>query len=179
MASKKRWRENKEKLSIQHKNWVEKNIEKRNAYNRDYYLKNIEKTRTIPYRENKSKYQKEHHIQINKQRAERRLNDVQFKLSTNLRSRLYSAIMGTSKEGSAVRDLGCTVLELKMYLEGQFKDGMTWNNWSLRGWHIDHKVPLAFFDLSNRKQLLQAFHYTNLQPLWATENLVKNKSYVV
>ena len=51
---------------------------------------------------------------------------------------------------------------------------MTWANWSRYGWHIDHIVPLSFFDLSDRKQLLQACHYTNLQPLWAEENRKKS-----
>ena len=64
--------------------------------------------------------------------------------------------------------------EFKMYIEGQFKDGMTWNNWSLKGWHLDHKIPLAFFDLTDREQLLHAVHYTNLQPMWAKENIRKS-----
>ena len=50
---------------------------------------------------------------------------------------------------------------------------MPWENWSHGGWHIDNKTLLASFDLSNRKQLLGAIHYTNLQPLWASENFNK------
>lgn len=105
--------------------------------------------------------------------------DIQFRLATNLRSRLGNAIRKTSKSGSAVRDLGCTIPELKFYLEGQFKDGMAWENHSREGWHIDHKVPLDFFDLTDREQFLKAVHYTNLQPMWAKENIKKSNKITV
>ena len=50
---------------------------------------------------------------------------------------------------------------------------MSWDNWNLAGWHIDHIRPLASFDLTDPVQLKQAAHYTNLQPLWAHDNYVK------
>lgn len=117
--------------------------------------------------------------QANKYRNDKMKTDVQFRLANNLRSYLGQAIKGNYKSGSAVRDLGCTIPELKFYLEGQFKDGMTWDNWSLGGWHIDHKIPLTFFDLTDRDQLLKAVHYTNLQPLWAEENIKKSNKLTV
>jgi hypothetical protein len=77
------------------------------------------------------------------------------------------------KSGSAVRDLGCSFEKLKRHLESQFQPGMTWKNYGLHGWHIDHIKPLVLFDLTNRKQFLEACNYKNLQPLWAKENLSK------
>jgi len=105
--------------------------------------------------------------------------DVQYKLRVNLRARLHQAAVNGSKAGSAVRDLGCTIPELKTYLESKFYphpitgEEMTWENWSPTGWHVDHKKPLKLFDLTDREQVLQACHYTNLQPLWAEQNLAK------
>lgn len=97
----------------------------------------------------------------------------EVKLAVRLRARLYIAIKGNFKAGSAVRDLGCTIAQLKVYLEERFSPDMTWDNWAHDGWHIDHVIPLAAFDLTDREQFLQACHYTNLQPLWAADNLSK------
>jgi hypothetical protein len=54
---------------------------------------------------------------------------------------------------------------------------MSWQNWTTDGWHLDHKIPLAKFDLTNREQFLQAAHYTNYQPLWAQANLAKHTRF--
>jgi len=98
---------------------------------------------------------------------------IRRKLAANMRHRLRDALNGNFKSGSAVRDLGCTVPELKTYLESLFLPGMTWDNWTADGWHIDHIKPLASFDLANSDQLKEACHFSNLQPLWAKENLSK------
>lgn len=98
-------------------------------------------------------------------------NDINFKLSLNLRTRINSIIKRKIKAGSAIRDLGCSIEDLKQYLEQQFESGMTWDNHG--EWHIDHIKPLSSFDLTNRDEFLQACHYTNLQPLWAKDNLSK------
>jgi hypothetical protein len=114
------------------------------------------------------KYQK-HYIK------RRRQTDVNFYLKDRLRSRLYYALKRNQKTGSAVKDLGCTIPELKKHMESKFQPGMTWDN---RGkeWHIDHIIPLATFNLQDRRQFLVACHYTNLQPLWARDNMVKGMS---
>lgn len=104
---------------------------------------------------------------------DRCLVDPQFKLASNLRARLHHALRGGHKAGSAIRDLGCTIPELRRRLEEQFKPGMTWGNWSLRGWHVDHIKPLAAFNLLDREQVLQAVNFSNLQPMWASENIRK------
>lgn len=66
--------------------------------------------------------------------------------------------------------------QLKQHLESKFRTGMTWDNWTIDGWHIDHIKPLASFDLTDRKQLFEACNYTNLQPLWAIDNILKSDS---
>lgn len=95
------------------------------------------------------------------------------RISNSLRSRLYKAINNDQRAGSAIRDLGCTINELKTRLEALFQPGMNWDNWAFDGWHIDHIKPLASFDLADREQFKRACHYTNLQPLWAAENMSK------
>jgi hypothetical protein len=76
-----------------------------------------------------------------------------------------------------MKKLGCDVITFKKYLESQFKEGMNWNNYGRKGWHIDHIRPCSNFDLSNLEQQKQCFHYTNLQPLWWKDNLIKSSKY--
>lgn len=89
------------------------------------------------------------------------------RLLHNLRERFGKAFKNNYKTGSAVRDLGCTIEQFKVYLEEQFQEGMTWDNYGVtedgsEGWHIDHIKPLAEFDLTNKEEQLEAVHYTNL-----------------
>lgn len=101
----------------------------------------------------------------------RRKNDPIFRLRQNLRTRLKTAMHKGCKTGSAVSDLGCSIPEFKRYLKSKFQPGMTWDDRKV--WHIDHIVPLASVDLTDREQLLKVCHYTNLQPLWAADNMSK------
>ena len=95
------------------------------------------------------------------------------RLSRILRNRFNLAVKNNARAGSAVRDLGCTINELKQHLADKFTAGMSWDNYGK--WEIDHKVPLAAFDLSDRQQVLIACHYTNLQPLWKIDNRNKGQ----
>jgi len=98
------------------------------------------------------------------------------KLSDRLRQRLFRAFKGGTRTGSAVRDLGCSIAELKSHLEELFLPGMSWDNYG-KGpdkWCIDHIAPLSSADLTNRNQLLSVCHYTNLQPMWFEDNLRKS-----
>jgi DNA/RNA endonuclease G (NUC1) len=70
--------------------------------------------------------------------------------------------------------IGCSPSELKQYIEKQFKLGMTWENYKLHGWEVDHIVPCDSFDLTNVEEQKKCFHYTNLQPLWMRENRQKS-----
>jgi hypothetical protein len=90
-----------------------------------------------------------------------------------LRSRLIGGIKGNFKQSTTIELLGCSIEKLKQHLESKFKPGMSWSNYGK--WHIDHIKPCARFDLSKPNEQKKCFHYTNLQPLWAEENLKKNK----
>jgi hypothetical protein len=103
-------------------------------------------------------------------------NNIQANLATTLRNRFNRAVKKEWKKGSAVRDLGCTITEFKIYLESKFQDGMSWENKGRGGWHIDHMIPLSAFDLTDREQVKEACHYTNLQPLWEVDNLIKGNN---
>ena len=120
-------------------------------------------------------YRKENRNKINKYNRdyekERRLKDIHYKLCKYLRTRISNALTLNWKQGSAVKDLGCSIIELKTHLESKFQEGMSWDNYG--EWHIDHIKPLSKFQLKNKDEFLLAVHYTNLQPLWAEDNLKK------
>lgn len=95
------------------------------------------------------------------------------RIASRLRNRLRDALKNRRSDGSAVSLLGCSLEEFRRYLESKFTEGMTWDNWAPDGWHIDHIKALSKFDLSRPVELAEACHFTNLQPLWALDNIVK------
>ena len=103
-------------------------------------------------------------------RAHRKLPHV--KLATALYKRLHQVLGLSGGSGRMLRLLGCTVEQLMVHLEILFEPGMTWEN---RGsvWHVDHALPLSSFDLADPTQAARACHFTNLQPLFARDNLSK------
>lgn len=101
-------------------------------------------------------------------------NNFQRRLAVNLRIRLHHAVKRGQKAGSAVGDLGCSIAAFKLYIENQFESKMTWDNYG--EWHLDHIIPLASFDLTERQQFLEACNWLNYQPLWANDNISKGAS---
>jgi len=97
--------------------------------------------------------------------------EPEFKLLSEMRSRLWLYLKKESftKKNKTFNIVGCSPLQLKEHLEKQFVDGMTWENRS--EWHIDHIVPLS--SAKTEEELYKLFHYTNLQPLWAIDNIKK------
>lgn len=142
---------NKEKLSEQEKQWRLKNKKHLSQVKKQWRLKNKLKLK-LYYRK-------------------KRKTDENYRIANNLRSRIYSALKGMCKSANTSKLLGCSIEFLKKYLEKQFKPGMSWKQRNLI--HIDHIKPCASFDLTDPKQQAICFHYTNLQPLLAIDNLKK------
>lgn len=103
----------------------------------------------------------------------RRKTDIGFRITCNLRRRLNNALYGKNKSKRTLELLGCDIPGLKLHLSKNFSPGMSWNNYG--EWHIDHIIPCSAFDLTMAEQQEQCFHYSNLQPLWAKDNLKKSK----
>lgn len=129
------------------------------------------------------KYRKDNREKITativKYEKARKKVDPAFKLLKTLRSRLSSALKNQNaiKSNKTMDLVGCTIPFLRGYLEANFKDGMTWENHG--EWHIDHIKPCASFNLLDEKEQKKCFHYKNLQPLWATENLSKGDKELI
>ena len=173
----------KTKLAIRKRRYYLKHRDAVLKYHVEYNKKNTKKIKAWRektkehHREYGKTYQKNNRVRLQEYKNNRARTNPFFKLQKVLRARMLSAVKRGTKNGSAIKDLGCTIVELKLHLEKQFKDGMTWENHGLHGWHIDHIVPLAFFDLHDKEQFARAVHYTNLQPLWAKDNWTKGKKH--
>ena len=87
--------------------------------------------------------------------------------------RIADALNGKTESKSTARLIGCSIQKLMAHLERQFTPGMSWENYGYSGWHVDHRIPCAAFDLADPEQQRECFHYTNLQPLWADANFAK------
>ena len=107
----------------------------------------------------------------------RRNKDSKKRLINSQRSRIRKAIKAMKKSNRTMDLVGCSAIQLKDYLESKFQDGMSWDNYGKYGWHVDHIRPCASFDLSDSEQQEECFHYKNLQPLWAKDNLSKGSHY--
>lgn len=104
-------------------------------------------------------------------------NDPQFRISYNMREKIRYHLWKSPKTTGLIKFIGLDRDSYFKYLEDKFEDGMTWENYGLgRGkWNIDHITPTSEFDMTDDKELKEAFHYTNTQPLWHTENSKNNK----
>ena len=155
------------KISNTKKAYRERTKEQQKEYFQNYYKENKERIKQY-YENNKNK------ISVTKRNYERKQEkeNIQMKTAKRLRTRFYIAVRNRQKAGSAIRDLGCSVPEFLKYIEKLFEPGMSHENYG--SWHYDHIRPLCSFDLTNRDQVLQAVHYTNIKPTWAKDNLGKS-----
>ena len=157
--------DHKKEIKEKDKNWYLNNKERLKIYKKKYNQNHKEEMR---------KWRNSHKKERNKWHRERRKKDLNFKISNNLRGRTNSALKQNSKSQSTISLIGCDFEYLAYYLQKQFKKGMNWDNYGRRGWHIDHIIPCSSFDLSKKSEQQKCFHYSNLQPLWAWENMKKS-----
>ena len=148
-------KENPEKHRLKNKKYRDSNREKYNSIQKEWCKNNRDKRRDI---ENK------YYHEVQKE-------NLHHKLTRNIRSRIKKYLSRNSNSNSTLKIVGCTPEHLKQHLEKQFDKDMSWDNYGLYGWHIDHIIPLA--SAKTEQELYSLCHYTNLQPLWAEDNLSK------
>ena len=140
----------------------------RNECDREKRSKNREE-----YIKRESEWRNKNRDIINTKRRERdqkrRDSEPSYRIRHNLSTRLYLAV--TKKIGKTSEIVGCSLEELMSHLESKFTDGMEWDNYG--EWHIDHIKPCSSFNLEEPHEQMTCFHWSNLQPLWAKDNLRK------
>lgn len=107
---------------------------------------------------------------------ERYKTDPQYMLRGRMRRRIRKMIGDKKAHRSSQEIIGCNWATFKAHMESQFKRGMSWKNYGR--WHIDHIIPCAEFDLTDDAQLKRCFHFSNLRPLWAADNISKGSKLI-
>ena len=140
---------------------------RRSAYGEQWRLDNKAKL-TV----NRKQYRLNNKAEITVDLKQRLQTDTLFKSKCTLRNLVYGAFkrIGQNKPARTEQLLGCSWIEAKAHFERLFQEGMTWENHGK--WHIDHIRPVASF---KEDELHLMNHISNLQPLWAEENLGPKK----
>ena len=161
---------NRDKLLQQMKEYKQNNKEYIKEYNKNYKIKKREEIKI---------YNKEYRLKNPDiiKKCKKRFKQ-KHRLVENLRQRIRKVLKKIPKVNKSMDLIGCDIITLRNHLEAQFKSGMSWENYGQYGWHIDHIIPCASFDLTYPEQQKKCFHYTNLQPLWWDENIAKKDKII-
>lgn len=166
---------NKDKVREKRKEWYQKNRDRILKDRKIYRVENIGRIREY-LEKNKDKIKTRTHS-YKKKYYKTKNNDAMFRLDRNMAALIGQCIRKNRISWKAM--LPYTLGELKTHIESQFKDGMSWDNYSRTGWHIDHIIPRSWwkYNSSNDIEFKQCWALANLQPLWAKDNLVKGNRY--
>ena len=156
---------NKEKVKAKTRKYKKENKEAIRHKNMLYRKKNKDKIRQWKL-DNKEKIQKYRKEYLNIE-----LSDINTRIAKNLRTRIWESIKNKGNKSKRMKELlGCSFDFFLIYLENQFDENMNWDNYG-NYWHIDHIIPCCNFDLSDEKEQEKCFHYLNMRPLEAHENI--------
>lgn len=165
------YKENREKGRLRQKKWRLENSEKASQADKNWRLENpLKKKRAL------AEWGRKNRAKINRYRRHRYHDDPVFKITHTLRAACQRIFCGATKPARTLKLLGMELKEFRIYIQGQFCPGMTWENQG-SVWHLDHVRPLASFDLLDSEQQKLACHWENFQPLFAEENLKKGAKY--
>ena len=163
---------NRQQISEYQKNYRVQKKERLAECNKKYRAKN--ETRL---KEARRHYDNRNRLQRNEKARLRYANDPQYKMAVAMRNSVNERVrqFQATKKGRTFTLVGCSPSDLCAHLEAQFTEGMSWDNYG--EWHIDHIRPCASFDLEDPAQQQECFHFTNLQPLWALDNIRKSDTW--
>ena len=161
---------------------TEEQKQRKIEYHKKHWAKNKDKFNAIK-RQRRLDNSEEIHRREREYRKQYNSNPVR-RLARNLRRGFHHALKHGIKSKSVLKLIGCSLEELKLYIESLFLPEMTWANWgpARRGkkhWHIDHILPVDSFDMMKLEDQQKCWHYSNLRPLWWEDNLAKSNKIIV
>ena len=127
------------------------------------------------WKEYRKKHKKILAARLNKWKKKQLKTNSIYRLTERIRGQLNQAIRrrNFSKSQNTIQYLGIKTKYLKKYLEHKFQPGMDWDNYG-KVWHIDHIIPISIVDKSKEENIKFVFHYRNLQPMFAKQNIQKS-----
>jgi len=182
--SQKRYQQNSKHINKQAQKYYQQNLEQNKKRNKKYYKEHHQemseyyKEHCQEISEYQKEYRKTHHEHrrsySRKYYCKKRQEDVKFRLNENMRTAIWRSLKGNKAGKHWETLLGCTLNELQICMEKQFTEGMSWDNYGM--WHIDHRIPISAFNFSSPEHLdfKRCWALSNLQPMWASENLRKS-----
>jgi hypothetical protein len=151
--------------------------------NKEYYKNNIEKEKlrkkeysVVRYALNPAKVK----LETRKWTKTNRIKNPSSRMIESVRTRVYEFLKrnNITKRNKTFEIVGCTPEFLKEYLANLFIEDMSWENYGRNGWSIDHIIPLS--SVSTKEEIYKLCYYTNLQPLWERDNIIKgNKIFQI
>lgn len=167
---------NKEKIANTINNWRKNNIERHKESGRQWRINNKEHKgeQCRQWRLNNIDRVR---IASNNYQKRKELADPSYKVARRLRARFYKLLKNKDKQSYHVlsKYVSYTYDDAVSHIESLFEPGMSWDNYGVYGWHIDHIKPLCSFDLTNKDEIIQAWQLSNLRPIWCTDNWEKSK----
>jgi hypothetical protein len=179
---------------LKNRDYIKKHPQKKQEYNNKWFSKNTDYNKKY-YKNNEKKfldykikfnnlnpgYNKKYYLNNKTYYSDyvmfRYNSDSLYKLSHNIRNRVRTFLItkNITKNNPTFNIIGCSPESLKEHLERKFTEGMSWGNQGK--WHIDHIIPLS--SAKTEEEIYKLCHYTNLQPLWAEDNLKKSDKILI
>lgn len=157
------------------KKWRDNNREWSRELDRKYWREGYAKE-PQRYRNKSRRWAMANKDKINIRNRRKYRTNLNFRLALSLRNQLRTALRSSgniSRHRRTIQLLGCSIDSFKIYLESKFQVGMTWQTYGVNGWELDHIIPVSIFDLSKPEHQRACFHFSNIQPMWLSNNRSK------
>jgi hypothetical protein len=158
---------NKSSIVPKNKEYRDRNKGAIKSQKQQYYKDNIEQIK---------QYHQDNKQNRNKKNKIKRRENPYYALKEALKVRIFDVLKSSKKESTS-KLIGCSSEELKRWIETNFNENISWDNYGTE-WHLDHVIPIAFFDLIKEDERYICFNWSNIRPLEKKANISKSDNIV-
>jgi hypothetical protein len=171
------YKQNPDKYLAMSRAWQEKNPTYHNEWHKACRKRDPERYRE--YERRKVRPAGQRNAALRKWAAKKQATDLNWRLTKNLRTRIWWALKKNAKSANTETLIGCSIDSFKIYIESLFDLEMSWGNYGNKEgqWSVDHIIPCDHFDMTNPEHQKRCFHFSNLRPFWHLDNLRKGAKH--